>query len=419
MSRSLPARAVLVLAPVLLLSWLAAASAAPATGSSANLLQNPGFETPLRGHAWMPASWDTSEAGLETVFFGRDTFLVHSGSYSLNVANTSTLYPVWNNWSQALLVGREAWGKDLVLSVWTRSNGVQGRGYILLQAYRDTIGKMARTWGIARDAAGKRLSINKIDDPLLDLGWKRVYFSDQETEWVRREARVFVPPTVNAIYVRLGLLGTGQVIFDDASLTLEPARPVPPAPAGTNLLADPGFEGDGNAWEYSLPPYAGQRIDRDTTVAHSGRASVRGESGQEGWAKARAGVCQVFDGRALAGKRLRLSGWVKTDSLRELAFIRIYCNSLSRGMVQSEPGQAFSLTTDWLSTSLEMDVPLDAYEVWAWFAYNTPATGLVYYDDTSLEVVGPARTLPTPRPARPPKPAPKPRPASTKTDPGR
>ncbi len=413
MSRSPLAPAAFALA-VMLLSWCSPASAAVTpVRLPANLLQNPGFEEPLKGHAWMPAGWDTSDAGLETVFFGRDSFLVHGGHYAVSVANTSTLYPVWNNWNQAVLVGREAWGKDLVLSVWTRSNGVQGRAYVLLQAYRDTIGKMAKTWGITREAAGRKLSINKLDDPLLDLGWKREFFSDAETEWVRREVRIFVPPTVNVIYVRLGLMGTGQVIFDDASLTLAPARPFTPAPLNTNLMADPGFEGDGNAWEFSLPPYAGQRADLDTTVRHSGRASVRLVSGDEGWVKARAGACQVFDGRALAGKRLRLSGWVKTDSLRELAYLKIYCNTVGRGMVASEPGPTFSANTDWTPTSLEMDVPHDTYEVWVWFAYNAPAPGRVYFDDTSLEVLGPATSLKppgAPRRATGPaaKPAPKP-----------
>jgi hypothetical protein len=47
------------------------ASAAPAR----NLLTNPGFERSLPGHDWMPAAWDTSDAGVTTAFFGRDTLL--------------------------------------------------------------------------------------------------------------------------------------------------------------------------------------------------------------------------------------------------------------------------------------------------------------------------------------------------------
>jgi hypothetical protein len=390
--------------PALAFPWLAAltialAAFAPcrAASPSGNLLQNPGFEDSLEAHPWMPSAWDTSQTDLPTVFFGRDTFLTRGGHYAVSIANTSTLVPAWHNWSQSVLVGPESWGKDLVFSVWTRSNGLQGRAYVLLQAYRDTLGKMAKTWGLQRDLAGKRLGINKLDDPLLDLGWKRLYFSEPETDWVRREVRVFVPPSTNMVYARCGLLGTGQIIFDDASLDLDAARPAPPPPLRTNLLADPGFEGDGNEWEYSMPPYTGQRIDRDTTHAHSGRACIRYTSGDEGYVQARAGTCQVF-GRELAGKRVRLSAWVKTDSLRGgMTYTRLYCNSLSRGMIQSEPGQSFSLTNDWSPVSFETDVPPDAVEIWAWFAYTVPATGMAYYDDTSLEVLGPALAAAPPK----------------------
>jgi hypothetical protein len=374
---------------VLILALVAAAPCAAAVPSG-ELLQNPGFEDSLETHPWMPAAWDTSQTAIPTVYFGRDTFLVHGGRYAVSVANTSTHIPAWHNWSQTVVVGPEAWGKELVFSVWTRSNGLQGRAYILLQAYRDTIGKMAKAWDLPRDLAGRRLGINKLDDPLLDLGWDRTYFDEPETDWVQREARVFVPPSTDVIYARCGLAGTGQVIFDDASLRLEPAPPLPPTPLNTNLLVDPGFEGDGNDWEYSMPPYPGLRIDRDTTVAHSGRASIRYTGSMQGYVQARVGACQVL-GRGLAGKRVRFSAWVKTDSLRNsMAYTRLYCNSLRRGMIQSEPGQNFSLTNDWSHVSFDMDVPDDAVECWAWLAYNVPASGRVWYDDASLEVLGPA-----------------------------
>ncbi len=399
MSRSSLGLAAFRLVSLLAIAVLApAAFAAPAP--SGELLQNPGFEAPLDEHPWMPADWDTSLTALPTVFFGRDTFLVHGGRYSVNVANTSTLVPTWHNWNQTILVGPELWGKDLVLSVWTRSNGLQGRAYVMLQAYRDTIGKMAKTWGLPRDPAGRKLGINKLDDPILNLGWKRSYFSDPETDWVRREVRVHVAPTVNVVYVRCGLVGTGQVVFDDASLRAEPAQPAPAAAA--NLLADAGVEGDGNGWEYSLPPYAGQRIDRETTFVHSGRAAVRYSSGIEGLIQARAGACQVL-GREVAGKRLRLSAWVKTDSLKlGGAFLRLYANSVSRGVLQSDPGENLGLTNDWTRLSVELDVPDDAYVTWAWLAYTAPAIGLVYNDDASVEGRGPARPAATPAPpARP------------------
>jgi hypothetical protein len=366
-----------------------------------NLLQNPGFEKPLAGHAWMPAAWDTFASGLPTVFFGRDTFLVRSGQYSVNVANLSTYVPMYHNWSQTLLVGREVWGKDAVLSVWTRSNGLQGRAYVLVQAYRDTIGKMSRIWNIRRDDARVRLGILPTDDPLVNLGWDREYFSDFETDWVKREVRIFIPPSTNSLVVRAGVFGTGQVLFDDASLTVMPTRSWPELPLNTNLLADPGFEEEGNDWEYSMPPYEGLRIERDTTVAHTGRASVHLQGGLEGPVPIRTGVCQVFSSPHLAGKRLRISGWMRTDSLMVEAFIKLYC-STAEGDVQVPATAQIAGTRDWTHLVLEMDAPPGTLMVWPWFLYSAPATGHLYIDDCSLEVIGPAdyitKGTPPPRP---------------------
>src|SRR5260221_12260929 len=99
-----------------------------------SLLQNPDFERGMPTHPWMPSGCDTSTADLPTVFFGRDSFLVHSGKWAVNVANMSARFPMAHNWSQTLLVGPETWGKVAVFKVWTRSNGLEGRAYIVVQA---------------------------------------------------------------------------------------------------------------------------------------------------------------------------------------------------------------------------------------------------------------------------------------------
>jgi hypothetical protein len=379
------ARGIRCAAPLL----LCAVPAAHAARVPANLLQNSGFEQALPGHPWMPAAWDTSESGLPTVFFGRDTFLVHSGNYAVTVANVSTVWPMSHNWSQALKVDRAWWGKDAVLSVWTRSNGLQGRGYILLQAYRDTLTRAALDHHVSRDSAMRILNIKRIDDPAYPLGWKRRYFSENETEWVRREVRVFLAPLTNTIFVRCGMTGTGQVIFDDASLTLETARPADPLPLNTNLLLDPSFEEGGNAWEFSAPPWEGMHVDVDSTIAHTGHMCGKATGGNNGWVKGRAGFCQVIVNRDLGGKQVRMSGYVRTDSLKGIAGIRLYAHTL-HGEENMPPPMQFSNNTDWTLTSLDMDLPKDTYEVWAWFQYNAPVPGTVYYDDCSLEVIGPA-----------------------------
>src|SRR5262249_17743419 len=242
---------------------------------------------------------------------------------------------------------------------------------------------------VEREVAQRRLNIKVLDDPLLDLGWKRKFFSESETDWVRREVRVYCPPTVNVIFVRMGLQGTGQGMFDEASLTVEDPLPAKMPPSGENMLADPGFEEGGGAWEFSVPAYRGMRIEVDSTVAHSGRKSVRCQSGELEPIVTRAGAAQVICNRALQGRRVRLTAWCKTDSLEGVsAYTKIYCHTL-RGMKQVPQGEQFGATTDWSKTTLEMDVPRDTYEIWAWCAWNAPAPGRVYWDDGRLEVIGP------------------------------
>ena len=374
------------LALVVLVTGFAAPTLAAPTR---NLLVEPGFESTLPGHAWMPAGWDTSGSQLPTVFFGRDTVISRAGRYAVSVANVSTLIPYWHNWSQTVVVGPEMWNKDVVFTAWTRSNGVQGRGYILVHAMRDTIGKMSRVWGVPRDSARIRLGINVMEDPYLYLGIKRAYFSETETDWVQRQVRVYVPPSTNLIIVRCGLFGTGQVFFDEASLTAETALPPPALPVGVNLLQDPGFEGDGNSWEYSLPPYEEVRCDRETTVVHSGKASVCLGGGSTGMVRVRAGIVQGIANRSLAGKRLRFTAWAKCDSLTSPAYLKLFCTTHRR---DEGPGTPRLLTgsTPWTQLEMELDAPDDTYQVWVWMQYNAPAAGRVYFDDASLEILGPA-----------------------------
>jgi hypothetical protein len=351
-----------------------------------NLLLNPGFERGLQGHDWMPANWDTSDAGLSTVFFGRDTLSHHSGQYCVNIANTSNVWAFNHNWHQVVLVGREAWGKTAVFSVWSKNVGVDGRGYIMAQAYRDTVTRMAVIWGVDRDEARRRMMISPTNDPIMNLGWKRESFDDAETPWVRHEVRVRIPETVNAIYVRCGLTGTGQVMFDDASLTLVPTPPLAPVATNTNLLADPGFEAHALAWEWLVPPFEGARIERDSTVHHDGSVSMHCSNMQQGFTPSRMGMTQGLDARGLRGRHVRVSAWFKGDSLTASAVAKIYVDTQS-GTEQSGAGAVLSGTFDWTYNALEYDIPKDAEVVWPYLMFEAPARGQVWMDDAKFEVL--------------------------------
>jgi hypothetical protein len=140
-----------------------------------------------------------------------------------------------------------------------------------------------------------------------------------------------------------------------------------------------------------MPPFEGMRVERDTTQAHRGKASILATSGGAMMVRARTGVCQAIGNRTLAGKRIKLSGWVKTDSLKSVAYALLYANT-PRGVVQESQPQQFSRDTPWTETTLEMDVPPDASLVWAWFCHDAPRPGVVRWDDCKVEVLGKAKT---------------------------
>jgi hypothetical protein len=375
----------------LLASWSVGAPRPAGRAGGRALLQNGDFERTMSDHPWMPVGWDTSMTDLNTVFFGRDSFLVHGGRWAVNVANMSAAFPFAHNWSQAVLVGPEAWGKIASFKAWTRSNGIEGRAYLLVQAYHDTASRMGKIWNVDHDEALRRLGINKIDDPLLDLGWKRVQFEDPLTEWVEREARAYVPKGTNVIFVRAGLSGTGQMLFDDMSLTLQPAPPPARPSKNVNLYNEASFENGGLAWDYAIPPYEGARITSDSTVAHSGRRSLRLSQFWDGLVEARMGVGQPFEGRSLRGQRVRLTAWLKGDSLEGTALVKIYSQGLKSRVQQSPGAELLSGTWDWQQLAIELDIQDDAEIVWANIFALAPARGTVWIDDASFEVVGPAK----------------------------
>jgi hypothetical protein len=409
----LPVRSVVVAlwAAAALCTCAYAAPADKTKSSSAtagvNLLANPSFEESLPTHPWLPAAWDTFPSSLATVFFGRDTVLAHSGRWSVNVANVSTRVPMWHNWSQTMVVPRSLWGKDVVFGVWTRSLGLQGRAYTLVQAFNDTIGRVAFEQGVPRDTAMARLGYVVTAQPIVLMGWKRQYFSEEETDWVKRELRMYVPPGTNLLVVRIGLFGTGQIALDDASLTAVAAQTPKPVALRKNLLADPSFEGDGNAWEYSLPPFPGLVLQRDTTTARFGRASLFADPAGNGAITVRTGIGQTLDARPLAGKRVRFAAWVKADSLVGLTYVSLRCTTPG-GEVPGPVPEQHSGTFDWKRLAVERDVPPDALTLGAYAEFNAPATGRIWFDDLSLEVIGPAEyvTKRLPPPAAPPLPQP-------------
>ena len=85
------------------------------------------------------------------------------------------------------------------------------------------------------------------------------------------------------------------------------------------------------------------------------------QGGLEGPLPFRAGVCQVLDNPKLSGKRIRLSGWIRTDSLMAEAYIKVYCTTIEGDVSEPAPAQ-FAGTREWTQTSTDIDVRKPAIE---------------------------------------------------------
>ncbi|MGH7724998.1 MAG: hypothetical protein ACREOU_06170 [Candidatus Eiseniibacteriota bacterium] len=374
--------ALLAIAAVCLLSPNPARAQGERTGT--NLLSNPGFEA---GGLFSPSDWDSTLAGVPTVMFYWDPEVKRSGTRSACVVNAGDHLPVWHNWNQMILHAGRFAGRDLELSAWVRSAQMGGRGYVMVQCYRDTVMNVARDRGIPRDQARTELGFKFADDPQLELGWARQYFSAELEEWTEKRVRVFVPPTTNLIVVRLGIFGSGQVWFDDIKLTSEVARASQAAPLGRNLLTNAGFEKPIDDWEFSLPPTPGAMISVDSTVAHSGRRSALMTTPEKPPFQTYMHACQVFNARGLAGKRVRMSGWCKLEGVNDAsAYLSVWSTGLY-GVDGSIAGDALFGTLDWTFYSVDFDVPKDTYTVWARAGYQS-VPGRCWWDDLKFEVLG-------------------------------
>jgi hypothetical protein len=223
------------------------------------------------------------------------------------------------------------------------------------------------------------------DDPQLELGWARQYFSAEIEEWTPLKVRMFVPPSTNLVIIRVGIFGSGQVWFDDAQLAVRPPATTP-LPLGKNLLANPGFERPLDDWEFSLPPTPQAAIVRDSTVAHTGRFSARFTAPVKAAFQTYMNACQVFNARNLSGRRVRLSGWGKTENLIDSAYLSVFSTGMY-GVDGSLAGDAFSGTRDWSFYSVEFDVPKDTYTVWARAGVQA-SPGTTWWDDLKFEVLG-------------------------------
>jgi len=137
-------------------------------------------------------------------------------------------------------------------------------------------------------------------------------------------------------------------------------------------------------WSLSSTTQAAFTVGRDTAVHHGGQASARLAStdAQAGWAM----IAQTIRADAFAGRRVRLSAYVRVADVKQLAGLIFMVNQDGRPVaVDKMQGRGLRGTGDWRRYESVLAVPRGAAELR--FGLWQSGSGTSWIDDVRLEVV--------------------------------
>lgn len=331
-------------------------------------IRDPGFET---GSAAWQGVYPEDEAKTVSVF--RDHTVAHAGRVSAAVTDRDGEKWEFPNWSQRLETFPR--GKWVELSAWVKTASVRYTAQLAVQCWD---GKGKKTVGWACTADREKMPGSR--------------------DWTRHAVRVFVPAATTAVWVRLGLVGPGTVWFDDVAVTAV-GGPAPlasaPAPPGTNLLLNPGFEsrkpGPFSQWiAYTYPP-RDQRLEltRDEMIFRSGKAAARIMNGN--WLNREANHWAQLIAPAPRGRTVRLTGYVKTQNVEGETGFLLQCfdgplTGRPKLLAESSTHLEHNLTgsTDWTPVSTTLKVPEQTMQLWVRAFLR--GVGTAWFDDVQVVV---------------------------------
>ena len=143
----------------------------------------------------------------------------------------------------------------------------------------------------------------------------------------------------------------------------------------------------GRRWSASSAQLSDFEIARDTSVAHGGRVSIRVHAADE--PAAFANVSTVLPGPAYAGKRLRLSVFLRAQSLGGIgAQLWARADADGRPSIAFANSQAtpFRGTRDWTRLTISLDVPENAARIY--LGALSLSAGTLWIDDARIEADG-------------------------------
>lgn len=220
------------------------------------------------------------------------------------------------------------------------------------------------------------------------------------TDWQEYSIVLDVPPESTILFIGAMMQGRGQVWLDD--LTLEAISL--DAPVTTGYLTMPivqtrplnlDFETDftNNAWFVSGNHPEEYNLSRDTQVKQSGQASASFKFIAPGSPTGFGVLMQTFAADPYHGRRIRLSGYLKTEQVEGWAglWLRIDGQKYKVEGFDNMENRPVKGTTGWQKYEIVLDVPPDSVSLN--LGVQLTGQGAVWLDNLHIEVVD--QTVPT------------------------
>lgn len=334
------------------------------TPGSITTIYNPSFETGLVGWRW----WHTpggSSGGELTV----DTDVAHSGDASVQLRADQLERGDQILLAQTIRAATYA-GKRVRVSAYLKSENVTGDAVLWFGASM-------------RHPGGGQITLaidNMGDRPVRGTA-----------DWQKHEMVLDIPTEASHIDVGAILSGNGKVWVDDFAIE-EVGNDVPTT--GISMVEQPSnlsFDGDLAGWGRTGWAPGAYDYSTDTSTAYEGESSARikSKSPFEG-ADQYTLLEQYLNAKQYVGKRVRVTGYLKSVDVRGVAglFLRTYDLSGGQSVVDLSrlEDKQVTGTTDWGKYEVVMDVPDNTYAI----SYGLSITGQgeVWLDALALEVVG-------------------------------
>lgn len=187
-----------------------------------------------------------------------------------------------------------------------------------------------------------------------------------------------------------------------AALFLMTTVPVPEGVTNLDFEGEPDQKGRPTGWMGGTKGYA---ILLDPEVTHGGQTSARIERRTDvDTDKTSAPLTQWIPAKDWQGKRLRLTGWLRTRDIATTGYGALWMRTdseTSTGLAfDNMPDRAPRGTTDWTQYTVVLDVAPEATDIY--FGIVLEGDGTLWADDLTLEEV--PKSVPTTAPSKKEKP---------------